>query len=107
MDQDTLFIPSAPTCGSGGIFLTKPQGQDRGAAGQGGIRCPRQYLVDASRPIHRGGQGQQGPALQQDAAHTPLAAGNQDLSVGQTCLENHLGILKEKEVTFNSMQNQY
>lgn len=91
MDQDTLVTPSAPA-------LFYPRGHFSipamaGAAGQG----VRQYLVNAPRPIDRGGQSQQGPALQQDAAHTPLAAGDQHLSVGQTGLENHLGILKGKK----------
>lgn len=75
----------------------RARGQDRAAAGSGGIRgvrSPWQYLVNAPRPIDRGGQGQQGPALQQDAAHTALAAGDQHLSVGQAGLENHLGICK-------------
>lgn len=74
--------------------IREPQGRDQGV--QEGIRGPRQYLVDAPRPIHCSGQGQQGPALQQDAAHTPLAAGDQHLSIGQTGLENHLGIFKGK-----------
>lgn len=50
----------------------------------------RSNLVNAAWSKHDGGEGQKAVSLQQHAAHTALAAGDEDTATGQAALEDFL-----------------
>lgn len=62
------------------------------------------YLVDSSGSEHDGGQSQQAVSLQQQAAERRLAARQQNLSAGQTGLEDQSWIWRSRRTTESQSQ---